>query len=90
MDFHNKRILFIAPRTFGLAEMISSQLQKKGALVDFFDERPANTFVVKALIRINRNLIGQYINHYHNRIISETADTTYDFIFFILSFCLCF
>ena len=66
-----KRILFFSAKAFGIPENIVSTLVKFGAIVDYYDERPANTFFVKAMIRINRNIIATYINKYHNSIIKE-------------------
>lgn len=83
MDLTNKRILFLSAKAFGIPEGIVDTLVKFGAQVDYFDERPANNFLTKALIRINRNLIGGYINKYHKRIIQRTSAIKYDFIFFI-------
>ena len=52
-----------------------------GARVDYFDERPANSFAVKAAIRINRNLLARYIDRYHARIIERTKNRKYDYVF---------
>ncbi|MBD5267201.1 MAG: hypothetical protein HDS41_03285 [Bacteroides sp.] len=83
MDLTGKKILFIAPKYFGIPEKIQSKLIELGASVDFFDERPGNSFLTKALIRINRNLIAGYINKYHSKIINLTRHQHYDYIFFI-------
>ena len=45
--------------------------------------RPANSFAVKAAIRINRNLLARYIDRYHARIIERTKNRKYDYVFFI-------
>lgn len=58
-------------------------MEQMGAHVDYFDERPANTFLVKALIRINRNLLSRYIDRYHTKIIKSTKEKKYDYVFFI-------
>lgn len=78
-----KRVLFISNRNFGIQQMIQQTLEKKGAIVEFYDERPANTFFVKAAIRLNRNLLGFYVNRYHRDLIARTAHKKYDYIFFI-------
>lgn len=83
MGLTGKRILFIAPIYFGIAEKIQKSLIDKGVIVDFYDERPDNTFFTKAFIRINRNIIGRHIDRYYDAIIEETKDRRYDFIFFI-------
>ena len=83
MDFTGKKVLFFSAQAFGIPEAIVATIHKKGGEVDFFDERPANYFLVKALIRINRAFIARYINAYHKRIIEKTKDTHYDYIFFV-------
>lgn len=83
MDLQGKKILFIAPKLFGIPEKIQKKLQDEGAEVEYYDERPGNTFLIKALIRINRNIIGFFINNYHRKIIEKTQNKKYDYIFFI-------
>lgn len=83
MELKGKRILLVAARFFGIAEKIMQKMNEYGAVVDYYDERPDNTFFTKALIRLNRNLISGRINRYYNSIIEETAGRHYDYIFFI-------
>lgn len=83
VDLTGKRILFFSARAFGIPENIVSTMKMAGAIVDYYDERPANTFFVKAIIRTNRNIIANYINYYHNKIIENTRYNHYDYIFFI-------
>lgn len=83
MNLKGKRILFICVKLFGIEQQIKKELELAGATVDYYDERPANNFMVKALIRINRNLLGKFINRYHQSIIEQTKSVKYDYIFFI-------
>lgn len=83
MDLKGKRILFISVQSFGIEKQIASELKNQGAIVDYYDERPANSFLVKALIRFNRNFISYYIDRYHRNIINKTKEYHYDYIFFI-------
>lgn len=78
-----KRVLFFAAQLFGYQNEIRSAIEKLGAIVDYFDERPANNFFVKAIIRLNRRLISPYINAYHRQIINDTRQFIYDYIFII-------
>lgn len=82
MLLKGKNILFFSASLFGYQDEIVRGLKHTGATVDYFDERPANTFLVKALIRINRNLLSGYVDRYYNRIIEQTSQNQYDFIFF--------
>lgn len=83
MDLRGKRILFFSAKAFGIPENIILKLEEFGAIVDYFDERPANSFIVKALIRINRKLIAKYIDNYHKKIIYSIKSNKYDYILFI-------
>lgn len=78
-----KRILFFSANFLGYQNAIKKALETTGATVDYFDERPGNTFMVKALIRINRNLLSFYIEKYYKKIIEYTSLNNYDYIFFI-------
>ena len=69
MFLKGKNILFFSASLFGYQDEIRKGLCRAGASVDYYDERPANTFLVKALIRINRNLLAGYVDRYYNRII---------------------
>lgn len=78
-----KRILFFPTYTYGYENHIKVAMEDLGAVVDVFDERPDETFLTKALIRINRDLMAQKINRYHDRILEKTKNNRYDFVFFI-------
>jgi len=81
--FKGKKILFFSISFFGYQNEIHNKLIELGAEVDFFDERPSNTFWYKLLIRINKNLVKTPIDRYYKNIIKKTKNTDYDFVFFI-------
>jgi hypothetical protein len=81
----NKRILLFAPNAFGYEHEIKSKMEAMGASVDYFDERPSNTFLTKALIRINRALLNRKIAQYYNGISRQVRRNDYDCIIFISS-----
>ena len=56
-NLKNKRILFLCPLFFNYHKKIIKAMESLGAEVDYFDERPSNTVLSKALLRINRNLV---------------------------------
>ena len=74
MFLENRNILFFSAQAFGYQNEIRAEMERMGARVDYFDERPANSFVVKAAIRLDR---------YHDRIIERTKNRKYDYVFFI-------
>ena len=83
MFLENRSILFFSAQAFGYQNEIRAEMERMGARMDYFDERPANSFAVKAAIRINRNLLARYIDRYHARIIERTKNRKYDYVFFI-------
>jgi hypothetical protein len=84
-DLRGKKILFIAPKFFGYEVEITLAMRRLGAIVDYFDERPSNKSWIKAVIRINKNLIKWKINQYYSKIITLNNQNKYDYVFFIHS-----
>lgn len=78
-----KRILFISARFFNYEKEIQKKLESFGAKVDYFDERPGNDFMTKAMIRVNRKLLFKKNNDYYNQIIDKTRNNNYDIVFII-------
>ena len=83
MDLSGKRILFIAPMFFGYEKLIKTALEDNGALVDYFNDRPNNNFLTKALIRIDRRLLAYKTNQYYDQIIDSTRNVSYDYILLV-------
>ncbi|RJL30205.1 hypothetical protein D5074_02355 [Pectobacterium polaris] len=79
-NLSGKRVLFIAPMFFGYEKLIKSELEAKGAEVDYFNDRPDNTFLTKSLVRIDRRLLSKKTNSYYDDIISSTSNHPYDYI----------
>ena len=81
--FQGKRILFFSANFFGYQNEIRRKLSEMGAEVDFFDERPKNTFWYKALIRLDKRLMNKRIGAYYQDIIDSTRRNRYDYVFFL-------
>lgn len=62
------KLLLIMPRFFNYPEVITDELKEMGYEVDFWDDRPSTNALVKAAIRINKNIIYKYIERYFNEI----------------------
>ena len=78
---NNKKILFLCPLFFNYHKKLIRAMESMGAKVDYFDERPSNTFLSKALLRINRNFVTVQINKYYDDITSKIKDKEYDYVF---------
>lgn len=77
------KVLFIAPKFFGYEQEIKRELELAGCSVDWFDDRPSSTAVVKALIRLKPELISFYSDAYFERTIEASQDIQYDAVFVI-------
>lgn len=82
MDLSGKRILFFHVPNYGYHKVMIDAFNRAGAIVDDFDTRPNHSFWTKALIRINRDLLGSQIDKYHNYIIDSIKDNNYDIVYF--------
>lgn len=78
-----KKLLLIMPKFFDYPEVISEELKNMGYEVDFFDDRPSTKGIVKAIIRVNKNLINGYIEKYFEGIMERIRDKKYDVVFLI-------
>ena len=79
-----KNVLFIAPIFFGYYKDIISELNKQGYEVFFFDDRPSDGFLTKALIRLNKKSQKVKINRYVKKILTEVNNKKLDLVFIIL------
>lgn len=77
----NKKILFISAQTFKFEVEIKNKLEDLGAVVTYFDERPANNNFIKGIIRLKRSLIQNRINAYYKRVLIDTARIQFDYLF---------
>lgn len=75
-----KKILFFCVQSFNLEKDIASQLEKHGALVTYFDERPANNNFTKGIIRLNRNFLKTRIIKYYRNILKEIKGKQFDYL----------
>jgi hypothetical protein len=77
----NKKILFLCPLFFNYHEKLIKAMESMGADIDYFDERPSNTFISKALLRINRNFVTVQIKKYYEEITQKISNQKYDYVF---------
>lgn len=77
------KVLLIMPRFFNYPELIIQELKNMGYEVDFFDDRPSTNPWIKAIIRLNKNLINKYIERYFNEIMNVVKNQKYDVVLLI-------
>jgi hypothetical protein len=62
-------------------EEIINKLEELGAIVKYYDERPANNNFIKGLIRINKNIVKKKIDSYYRKILNEISGKKFDYFF---------
>lgn len=77
------KLLLIMPNFFDYPEQISQELNKMGYEVNFYDDRPSTNTLIKAAVRINKNIIRTYIKKYFSKILNETSSKEYDIVLVI-------
>lgn len=80
-SLRGKRILFFCVQMFGIEKDIIHQLEKHGAIVTYYDERPANNNFTKGIIRLNRKFLEKKISKYYTLILKEIKNKKFDFLF---------
>ena len=78
-----KKLLLIMPKFFDYPDVISEELKGMGYEVDFYDDRPSTKGIVKAIIRVNKNLLNGYIRKYFNYMMENVSKKKYDVVFLI-------
>lgn len=78
-----KNVLFIAPHFFDYEIEIIRKMERLGAKVFFYDERPSNSVFTKTMIRLNRRFLHLSIKRYFARMIKEMKGRNVDYILII-------
>lgn len=77
-----KKILFISPEFFGIDKIIINNLEEKGAVVQWYNERSIKSSFSRALNSINPKLFYFHSNKYYEKIIDKVKGSI-DLIFVI-------
>jgi len=77
------KLLLIMPKFFDYPQMITEELNRMGYEVDFFDDRPSTNGWIKAVIRVNKNLIQKYISNYFKKMMETVRSKQYDVVLLI-------
>lgn len=83
MNGCKKKLLLIMPSFFNYPEFICDELNRMGYEVDFFDDRPSTNAWVKAIIRVNKNIIKGLIRKYFEKVMETVGKNKYDVVFLI-------
>ena len=77
------KMLLIMPDFFDYPQIISEELENMGYEVDVFNDRPSNNAIVKAILRINKDLITFYVKKYFDEIMKKIENKSYEIVLLI-------
>lgn len=77
------RVLLVAPRFFGYEREIRSELERRGAVVDWLPDRPFDTPLMSALTRYKPEWVLPHADRLYERLLSDMGATHYDTILVI-------
>ena len=80
----SKKILYFGPKFFGYEVEIQKTLRSLGGEVDFYDDRPKNSFLIRVLIRLNLIFfINPIIKKYYADIYEKISKKTYHYVLIV-------
>lgn len=81
-ELKGKRVLMFSPygATKHYGEAIKEELEKRGAIVRGYDERPSQNSITKIVIRLFKKRIPQIFDRYISRVIAENKEGQFDYI----------
>ncbi|MDX1872134.1 hypothetical protein SBI67_08385 [Mycolicibacterium sp. 120266] len=78
-----QRALVITPSFFGYERDIVAEFEHRGYETVFVDERPSNSAVARAVLRVRKNLIGRQIDNYYRQKWSALSGSSFDIVLVI-------
>lgn len=78
-----QRVLLIAPRFFGYEREIRSEIERRGAFVDWLPDRPFDTPLMAAITRYKPQWVLSSVDQLYERLLLEMGATYYDTILVI-------
>lgn len=83
MGLENKNIILISPSFFNYDYEIKKELERQGANVFLYSDRPSDNIYVKIIIRLCPKALKYTIHRYYKIIASANKKRDIDYIFFI-------
>jgi hypothetical protein len=72
------RLLFITPSFFGYEKVIVDAFRSRGIDVDLADERPSNSAVGRAVLRLAPKLVQSSLKRHYDDLLARFGDVEYD------------
>ncbi|SCX30438.1 hypothetical protein SAMN02799620_05061 [Mycolicibacterium fluoranthenivorans] len=80
---NRRHALVVAPLFFGYEQDIVAEFERRGYETVFVDERPSNSAIGRAVLRVRKTLVGRQIDNYYRQKWSELAGTSFDIVLVI-------
>lgn len=77
------KILFIGTSFFNIEKYIIKSFEKNGFNVDYYNDRPSESSLVKGIIKLNTGLFKPFSNLYFSKILKKTINTKYSKVFIL-------
>lgn len=78
-----KQVLYIGSPFFNYYKQIIDEFAVQGYSVDYYNDRPSESSLIKGIIKIKRSLMGFLIQKYFDKIMSEIKHKKYDLVFIV-------
>jgi len=83
MANHQKRILFLCAPFFNYYQHIIKELEEIGFLVDYYNDRPSDSQLLKGLIRLFPTFLTSTVDKYFEKLLHTLEGKTYDIILIV-------
>lgn len=80
---NKKSVLFISPAFFGYEQSIKNAIIENGYNVDYFDERPSNNALMKALVRTQKRTFDLLLKRHFEKIYNQIKGKEYHYFLLI-------
>lgn len=84
------RVLLIAPTFFGYRAQISTELSRRGHVVDVADDRPSESVFFKSIAKVSLSPLDQLISRYADSLEERLSENRYDKLIYLGGMTFCF
>ena len=82
VDLKEKRIMFFGVSFFGYELEMKKELERQGAIVDYYNERSVTSSIGRALIKIHPYIFYFKTKRYYDRILVKYKNQNINYVFF--------
>lgn len=79
----NRQLLLVTPAFFGYERDIVAELERQGHRVTLIDERPTNSAMIRAAIRVRKSMLSRRIDRYYRKHLLDIETVPFDMVIVI-------